>query len=102
LSNRLEKRNEKKVIKTGPALKAVNIGEVDVINKDGTTKEDAAWDGPDDPFMHLSPGERMNVLKSMSLQDIYNSAEERKEQNKKQKKKWMGKKRGNKFKRPDI
>ena len=83
-----------------PELKAVNIGELD-INEDGTTKEDPAWDGPDDPFMHLSPAERMQVLKSMSLQDIYQSAQERKDQNKKQKKKW-GIKRGNKFKKPEI
>ena len=65
-------------------LKAINIGEVD-INKDGTTKEEPAWDGPDDPFLHLSPGERMKVLKTMSLQDIYQSASERKEQNKNEK-----------------
>ncbi len=81
-----------------PGLKAVNIGELD-IGKDGATKEDPAWDGPDDPFLHLSPGERMEVLRTMSLQDIYQSASERKEQNKKQKRKWRG--RGsNKFKRP--
>ena len=87
--------------KAGTGSKAVNIGELDM-NADGSTREDPAWDGPDDPFMHLSPGERMEVLKTMSLQDIYQSAVERKEQNKKQKKKWGGKNRGNKFKRPDI
>lgn len=99
----LEAFNKKKdgPKKADPALKAVNIGEVDIINADGTTREDSSWDGPDDPFMHLSPGERMKVLRTMSLQDIYQSASERKEQNKKQKKKWGGKK-SNKFKRPDI
>lgn len=85
--------------KSPPGLKAVNIGELD-IDKDGTTKEDAAWDGPDDPFLHLSPGERMEVLRTMSLRDIYQSASERKEQNKKQKNKWR-KKGGNRFKRPN-
>jgi hypothetical protein len=85
--------------KAKPGLKAVNIGELDV-DKDGATREDSAWDGPDDPFMHLSPGERMEVLRTMSLQDIYRSASERKEQNKKEKKKWWGS-RGNKFKRPE-
>ena len=83
-----------------PDLKAVNIGELD-IDEDGTTKEDSAWDGPDDPFLHLSPGERMKVLRTMSLEDIYQSASERKEQNRKQKKKWRVM-RGNKFKRPDV
>ena len=85
--------------KAKPGLKAVNIGELDV-DKDGATREDPAWDGPDDPFMHLSSGERMEVLRTMSLQDIYRSASERKEQNKKEKKKWGGG-RGNKFKRPE-
>ena len=87
---------------TDTDLKAVNIGEVDVINDDGSTKEDEAWDGPDDPFMHLSPGERMKVLRSMSLQDIYQTANEKKEQNKKQKKKrWVPGNRATKFKRPE-
>lgn len=81
------------------ALKGVNIGELD-IDEYGKTREDTAWDGPDDPFLHLSPGERMDVLRNMSLQDIYQSALERKMQNKKQKKKWLGN-RGKKFKRPD-
>ncbi len=85
--------------KAKPGLKAVNIGELDV-DKDGATMEDPAWDGPDDPFMHLSPGERMEVLRTMSLQDIYRSASERKDQNKKQKKKWGGNK-SSKFKRPE-
>lgn len=85
--------------KANPGLKSVNIGELDV-DEDGATREDPAWDGPDDPFLHLSPGERMEVLRTMSLQDIYRSALERKEQNKKQKKKWGGN-RGNRFKRPE-
>lgn len=87
-------------MKSTPGLKAVNIGELD-IDEDGTTKEDPAWDGPDDPFLHLSPGERMEVLRTMSLRDIYQSASERKEQNKKEKNKWRGR-GGNKFKRPDA
>ena len=82
-----------------PGLRAINIGELDV-DEDGATREDPAWDGPDDPFMHLSPGERMEVLKTMSLQDIYRSASERKEQNKRQKWKWWGN-RSKKFKRPE-
>jgi len=100
LTNFITEKNDNKPTETGPELKAVNIGELD-INEDGTTREDAAWDGPDDPFRHLSPGERMEVLRTMSLQDIYQSALERKEQNKKQKKKWGGN-RGKKFKRPDL
>ena len=100
LTNFITEKNDNRPMETGPELKAVNIGELD-INEDGTTREDAAWDGPDDPFLHLSPGERMEVLRTMSLQDIYQSALERKEQNKKQKKKWGGN-RGKKFKRPDL
>ena len=91
---------EEKSRKAPPGLKAVNIGELD-IDEDGTTKEDPAWDGPDDPFLHLSPGERMEVLRTMSLRDIYQSASERKEQNKKEKNPWRGK-GANKFKRPDA
>jgi len=101
LINVFTRNNEIGPAKVGQSIKAVNIGEFD-INEDGTTREDSAWDGPDDPFLHLSPNERMEVLRTMSLQDIYQSALERKEQNKKQKKKkWVGSK-DKKFKRPDL
>jgi hypothetical protein len=86
--------------KIGPGLRAINIGELDV-DKDGATRADQFWDGKDDPFVHLSPGERMEVLKSMSLQEIYRSASERKEQNKKQKWRWWGGQRNYTFKRPE-
>lgn len=99
LMNGFAKKNDNQVI-PGPGLKSVNIGELD-INVDGTTRAEPAWDGADDPFMHLSPGERMEVLKTMSLQDIYQSGMERKQQNKKQKNKW-GRKRDKKFKGPDL
>ena len=66
--------------------RSINIGELD-IDEDGNTKEDPAWDGEDDPFMHLSPTERMDVLRKMSLDEIYQSAVERKEQNKKKRRK---------------
>jgi hypothetical protein len=80
-------------------LKAINIGELN-INEDGTTKEDPSWDGEDDPFYHLAPGERMEVLKTMSLQDIYQAALKRKNQNKKEKRRWSS--RGKQFKRPEL
>lgn len=86
--------------KIGPGLKAINIGELD-LDKDGATRADQFWDGKDDPFVHLSPGERMEVLKSMSLKEIYRSASERKEQNKKQKWRWWGGQRNYTFKRPE-
>ena len=90
----------KKNAEIDPGLNAVAIGEFD-LNEDGTTKESHSWDGPDDPFAHLAPGERMEVLRTMTLQDIYQSAVERKEQNIKQKKRrWRGKS-GRQFKRPD-
>lgn len=85
--------------KIGPSLTAINIGELGV-DKDGATRADQFWDGKDDPFVHLSPGERMEVLKSMSLEEIYRSASERKEQNKKQKWKWLGQRNNYIFKRP--
>ena len=66
--------------------RSINIGELD-IDVDGNTKEDPAWDGEDDPFMHLGPIERMDVLRKMSLNEIYQSAVERKEQNKKKRRK---------------
>ena len=90
LINVFTEKNGHRPMKTGPGLKAVTIGEFD-LNEDGTTRESHAWDGPDDPFAHLAPGERMEVLRTMSLQDIYQSALERKEQNRKQKRKWFGK-----------
>ena len=99
LANILTKKNTKAVLKANPDLQAINIGELE-------TKEDQVWDGEDDPFMHLSAGERMEVMKSMTLQDIYQSASERKEQNKQQRRinkylqgKWQGEK--GKFSRPD-
>lgn len=98
----LDLRSKTNVIsnKSGPSLKAINIGELDV-DKDGATRADQFWDGKDDPFVHLSPGERMEVLKSMSLEEIYRSASERKEQNKKQKWKWLGQRNNYTFKRPE-
>ncbi|KAL9181460.1 hypothetical protein ACHAXT_010265 [Thalassiosira profunda] len=97
----LERARARRRLKADPGsgLKAVNIGELD-LNDDGTPREDPAWDGPDDPFMHLSPGERMEVLKKMSLQDIYQEQNKKKMQDKKQKK-WIGG-RGKKFKRPEL
>ena len=99
LVNVFTKNNTKAVLKANPDLQAINIGELE-------TNEDQVWDGEDDPFMHLSAGERMEVMKSMTLQDIYQSASERKEQNKQQsrinkylKGKWQGE-RG-KFNRPE-
>ena len=80
-------------------LKAINIGELN-INEDGSTKEDPSWDGEDDPFYHLTPGERIEVLKTMSLQDIYEAALKRKTQNKKEKKRWTS--REKQFKKPDL
>ncbi|KAL7469285.1 hypothetical protein ACHAXS_009546 [Conticribra weissflogii] len=91
-------RNDDAVILTASELRALNIGELD-INDDGTTKEDPAWDGEDDPFYHLTPTERMEVLKTMSLQDIYGAALKRKMQTKKEKNRWIS--RSKKFKRPD-
>ena len=79
-------------------LKAINIGELN-INKDGTTKEDPSWDGEDDPFYHLTPSERIAVLKTMSLQDIYEAGLKRKTQNKKEKRRWTS--REKQFKKPD-
>jgi hypothetical protein len=70
------------------------------INADGTTKEDPSWDGEDDPFYHLTPKERMEVLKTMSLQDIYQAGLKKKTQNKKEKSRWSS--RGKQFKRPDL
>lgn len=81
-------------------LQAINIGELDMTD-DGTTAEDVAWDGEDDPFYHLTPGERMEVLRTMSLQDIYKSAVNRKEQNQKRKRGFGGSRKGT-FKRPDA
>jgi len=79
-------------------LKAINIGEIK-INKDGSIQEDPSWDGEDDPFYHLTPSERMEVLKTMSLQDIYEAGLKRKTQNKKEKRKWTS--REKQFKKPD-
>ncbi|KAL7486392.1 hypothetical protein ACHAW6_011996 [Cyclotella cf. meneghiniana] len=92
-------RDEPRLTPPDSVLKALNIGELK-INEDGTTKEDASWDGEDDPFYHLTPNERMEVLKTMSLQDIYQAALNRKTQTKKEKRRWAS--REKQFKRPDL
>lgn len=99
LSNILTKVEKRSPV-SNTELQAINIGELDITD-DGFTAEDAAWDGEDDPFYHLTPGERMDVLKSMSLQDIYKSAVNRKEQNQKLKRRLGGSRKGS-FKRPDV
>ena len=101
LSNAFEKANKRSLQIDGSDLQAINIGEID-INDDGLTAEEPAWDGEDDPFYHLTPGERMDVLRTMSLQDIYKSAVNRKEQNQKQKMKRFGSSRKGAFKKPDY
>jgi|SaaInl74LU_5_DNA_1037368.scaffolds.fasta_scaffold20150_2 hypothetical protein len=99
LTNAFEKVNKKSLNIDGSDLQAINIGEIDITD-DGLTAEEPAWDGEDDPFYHLTPGERMDVLRTMSLQDIYKSAVNRKEQNQKQKRRFGGSRKGA-FKRPD-
>jgi len=99
LSNAFEKVNKKSLNIDGSDLQAINIGEIDITD-DGLTAEEPAWDGDDDPFYHLTPGERMDVLRTMSLSDIYKSAVNRKEQNQKQKRRFGGSRKGS-FKRPD-
>lgn len=99
LSNAMEKA-KKRSFEIKSDLQAINIGELDMTD-DGTTAEDVAWDGEDDPFYHLTPGERMEVLRTMSLQDIYKSAVNRKEQNQKRKRGFGGSRKGT-FKRPDA
>ena len=86
-------KNSNRPTKAPPGVKAVNIGELD-IDEFGKTTEDKSWDGPDDPFAHLSPGERMEMMRTMSLQDIYQAAYERKELNKKRQKKQKKRKGG--------
>ncbi|KAL3796653.1 hypothetical protein HJC23_009953 [Cyclotella cryptica] len=97
--NKLFARNKPRATTPDSVLKALNIGELN-INEDGTTKEDASWDGEDDPFYHLNANERMEVLKTMSLQDIYQAALNRKTQNKKEKRRWAS--REKQFKRPEL
>ena len=92
-------RDKPKAMAPGSVLKAINIGELK-INEDGTTKEDPSWDGEDDPFHHLTPSERMEVLKTMSLQDIYEAGLKKKTQNKKEKQRWTS--QGKQFKRPGL
>ena len=100
LSNAFEKVNKKSLNIDGSDLQAINIGEIDITD-DGLTAEEPAWDGEDDPFYHLTPGERMDVLRTMSLSDIYKSAVNRKEQNQKQKRRFGGSRKGS-FKRPET
>lgn len=100
LSNVFAKVNKKSLSVDGSDLQAINIGEIDITD-DGLTAEEPSWDGEDDPFQHLAPGERMEVLRTMSLHDIYKSAVNRKEQNQKQKRRFGGSRKGA-FKRPDT
>ena len=52
-------------------LRVLKMGEP-LIHPDGTLREDLtdSWDGDSDPFVHLDPMERQEILKGMTIEEI--------------------------------
>jgi len=67
---------------SGSKLKVVRLG--NVVRTGGKDEdEDTAWEGNEDPFVHLSADERQAKLKSMSIEEIKRARMELKKQNEK-------------------
>lgn len=86
-----------KEYESGSKLKVVRLGNVGAWSNDD---EDIAWEGNEDPFVHLSADERQAKLKSMSIEEIKRAGMEYKKQKDKSKQKEM-KTRPKPFKRPE-
>ena len=70
-------------------LTVLKMGEP-LINPDGTLREDltAAWDGESDPFVHLDPIERQELMKSMTIEAIEAAGKEQRDANKRKGKRY--------------
>jgi len=70
-------------------LTVLKMGEP-LINPDGTLREDltAAWDGESDPFVHLDPMERQELMKSMTIEAIEAAGKEQRDANKRKGKRY--------------
>jgi hypothetical protein len=80
----LEKNLDDKISK----LRVLRLG--DVYKNDD---EEGAWEGDEDPFVHLTADQRQQVMKTMSIEQIKKSRKHRKRGNNRQRKKQQ-------FKRP--
>ena len=78
-------------------LMALRLGDVGNDNKD----DEEAWDGDEDPFVHLSADERQEIMKQMSIEEITEAGSNHKRLMMKLEKK-KGFKRQKKFKRPSF
>ena len=70
-----------------------------LFNPDGTLREDVAWDGDEDPFVHLPPLERQELLCGMSIEQIQEAGRVQVELARRQQKKRFRKQK--QFKKPD-
>jgi hypothetical protein len=87
-----------KEYQSGSKLKVVRLGNIWKNEKD----EDVAWEGNEDPFVHLSADERQAKLKSMSIEEIQRAGKEYKKQKDKAKQKASWRRiRPKSFKRPE-
>lgn len=78
-------------------LMALRLG--DMSNSDD---DDYAWEGDEDPFVHLSADERQEIMKQMSIEEITEAGINHKRLVTKLGKKKGGFKRQKKFKRPSF
>jgi hypothetical protein len=67
----------------------------------GDDEDEEAWEGDEDPFVHLSADERQIILKSMSIEEITEAGSNHKRLMMKHEKR-KGFKRQKKFKRPPL
>jgi hypothetical protein len=67
-----------------------------------TVTEDEAWDGSSDPFVHLSPDERQEILKRMKIRDVEQAASVQRSKQRRAEKNWLWKRirRQRAFKKP--
>ena len=74
---------------------ALRLGDI------GDSQDEYAWEGDEDPFVHLAADERQLVMKQMSIEEITEAGSNHKRLMMKLDKK-KGFKRQKKFKRPPL
>ncbi len=78
-------------------LMALRLGDL----WDNSEEDEEAWEGDEDPFVHLSADERQQIMKQMSIEEITEAGTNHKRLMMKLEKK-KGFKRQKKFKRPSF
>ncbi len=77
-------------------LMALRLGDV------GSNDDEDAWEGDEDPFVHLTADERQEIMKQMSIEEITEAGSNHKRLMMKLEKKKKGFKHQKKFKRPSF